>query len=421
MEAIARDTELRNTAAGIAGRLAQAHAALVELASQLIDESAWAGDGIKSPEHWLQIFAGLSPSHAREVTRVARRTADLPEAVALMEDGRLSLDQAAVVARYVPAEFSESVAFLAEQTTVTQLSRVLSRYEFTGRSDVLGATIDSPSGLDPWTEAAKLSMTSAHGRFTLRYTTNAVDGALVEQAIREAKDALFCAGQTDTTLADGLLEVANRSLGDVAPTPRLDKYRIVVHLDTDGAWIGKRCALPRHHLDRVTCDGRLLPVWETEGVPVSVGRSRRIVPEHTRRLIEDRDQGCRYPGYQATGFLENHHITHWADGGSTNVDSLMSLCSYHHREHHNGSFDVAGNPNVPDGLRFTGRRGYRLAPTLAPRPPDPPPEPPDWHGPRGEPLNSAEVCFHPGPRRHLDLPGAYPPLRRKALEEPCMI
>ena len=40
----------------------------------------------------------------------------------------------------------------------------------------------------------------------------------------------------------------------------------------------------------------LAAVVERDGVPFSVGRTRRVVPERTRRVIERRDRGCRVPG-----------------------------------------------------------------------------------------------------------------------------
>ena len=98
-------------------------------------------------------------------------------------------------------------------------------------------------------------------------------GALIEAAIREAKDRLFRDGQTDATLADGMVEVANRSLGAIESSSRVDKFRIYVHLDTEGGWISRGGRLPKHMVDRLTCDGVLQPVWETEGHPVNVGRA----------------------------------------------------------------------------------------------------------------------------------------------------
>ena len=55
-------------------------------------------------------------------------------------------------------------------------------------------------------------MSYGDGRFLLRYSAPADVGALVELAVREAKDALFTSGRTGATSADGLAEVASRSL-----------------------------------------------------------------------------------------------------------------------------------------------------------------------------------------------------------------
>jgi len=206
-------------------------------------------------------------------------------------------------------------------------------------------------------------MTTRDGRFELHLSTTAVDGALIETAVREAKDALFTAGNQDATLADGLVEMANRSLCAVASGNRKEHYRVLLHLDTDGqGWVSKKGAIPLHLLQEFTCDGTLIPVWETDGLPVSVGRAQRIVPLRTRRLVEDRDRGCRYPGCPVTGFLENHHIQHWSKGGATNRDTVVSLCPTHHRQHHQGRFLINGNPDIPDGLVFPSQYGQRIGP-----------------------------------------------------------
>jgi hypothetical protein len=30
-------------------------------------------------------------------------------------------------------------------------------------------------------------------------------------------------------------------------------------------------------------------------------------------------------------FCEGHHLKHWADGGETKLDNLITLCGFHHR------------------------------------------------------------------------------------------
>ena len=167
----------------------------------------------------------------------------------------------------------------------------------------------------------------------------------MERAIREAKDALFAAGQTTATYADGLADVASRSLASVGSESRAARYRVYLHLSTDGAWVGGRGAIPVWLAAKYTCDGVVQPVWETDGTPVSVGRKQRSTPARTRRLVEDRDGGCVFPGCEATRFLEVHHLDHWAEGGATDVDRLVCLCPAHHDAHHRDEFTITGGPD----------------------------------------------------------------------------
>ena len=380
--------------AELASQAAQVQAAMVEETVNLLATDGWAGAGVRSPEHFLQVFAWLSPAHANQFVAVARRRTEIPETVELMEQGRLSLDQASVVARHVPAEFSAGGAELAEKMTVAQLRRTLSRYGFQVTDEV------DPDVPEPVESQPGLSMYSLGSRFKLVFETSLDEGALVEQAIREAKDALFTAGNTHATLADGFMEVVSRSLAAVADPGRRDHYKVMVHLDVDGnGWIGKKGALPEALLKKMTCEGRITPVWEKDGSPVAVGRSQRIVPERTRRLVEDRDRGCRYPGCLVTAFLENHHMRHWADGGCTDPNNLLSLCPFHHREHHKGVFTITGTPATPDGLIFTSRRGFvigAVAPWPPPKPPDP--TPPNTEILRGDTCDTAWLQIPPNTR-----------------------
>ncbi|MGD8214521.1 HNH endonuclease signature motif containing protein [Aestuariimicrobium sp. Y1814] len=337
----------------LAGELAQAQAGLVELTRELLAGSGWAGDGVKSPEHWLQVYAGVSAGQARALVRVAERGAGLEPVTGLMAQGRMTLDQAMPIAEHVPDRSVAEVARLGEVLTVSQLRRVTARYPF---ERVQPAREEPRSTLAQ--QPTELVMSSFGGRFTLRFSTTAVEGALVEQAIREAKDSLFTAGNPRVSLAEGLVEVAARSLRGVSSGSRRELYKVVLHLSTDGSgWVQEKGAVPGVLLDRYTCGGSVKPVWETQSVPVAVGRSLRIVPDRTRVLVEDRDRGCRYPGCGVGGFLENHHLVHWKDGGPTDPDNLVSLCPLHHRQVHLGEYSISGDPGRVDGLVFTGGSG----------------------------------------------------------------
>lgn len=124
-----RQRALWERTAVVAGRLNRAHAELVEIAAELVEDGHWGDGGFKSPEHYLVVRAGLSPQRAREVVRVARRRRELTEAATALDAGELSLDQVAVVAT-VPTAYQASVTGLARDLTVPQLRRVVARHAF---------------------------------------------------------------------------------------------------------------------------------------------------------------------------------------------------------------------------------------------------------------------------------------------------
>jgi len=67
------------------------------------------------------------------------------------------------------------------------------------------------------------------------------------------------------------------------------------------------------------------------------GRLTRTVPPPSWRALVARDPHCTHPGCAAPpAWCEAHHITHWADGGPTNLHNLELKCRRHHRQHHEG-------------------------------------------------------------------------------------
>lgn len=412
-------------AAAITTRLNSAHSDLVDLVVELLATDGWAEPGMRSVEHWLVVRAGLTPTAAREIAVVARRVQELPAMAERLHDGRLTIGQCAAVADHVPATHQRVVAQVAEGTTVPQLRRLLARYSFDGPG-----TTEDPAGEDPAAEAraaeraaererqiaaaqapARLRMHHGlDGRFHLSFDAPADQGALVQNALREAKDALFATGDTTATLGDALVEVASRSLGSVGSPQRASHYRVYVHLaaDSPSGWVNGGGAIPPGLASLFACDGALDPVIERGGVPVSVGRRMRIVPARTRRLVEDRDRGCSYPGCPvraAGGFLEIHHVTPWAEGGRTDLGTNIALCPSHHRTVHTGDLVVSGTPGLPPGtlgaLAFRTRYGLPIGPPRPPAPrrtePHPPGRSPD--GPPGHdrtsPDGSGGVLDHP--------------------------
>ena len=127
------------------------------------------------------------------------------------------------------------------------------------------------------------------GRFHLQLETDQASGMVIEQAIGEARDHLFNNGQSDVTMPDAVLEMAQRSLDAIDSPDRRNRWRINLHLRTDGRCTdGTGHFLPDAIRRYLTCDGMLTPTFFDGGIPVSVGRSQHIVPDRTRRVVIER-------------------------------------------------------------------------------------------------------------------------------------
>jgi hypothetical protein len=114
----------------------------------------------------------------------------------------------------------------------------------------------------------------------------------------------------------------------------------------DGTTIPDGTTITNPTLRRLACDARIQLVIEDpiDGV-IGIGRTARTIPGWLARIVRTRDRGCRFPDCQRTLWLQVHHLEHWADGGPTNLDNLITLCGFHHRLLHNERWQIKGNPN----------------------------------------------------------------------------
>ncbi len=114
----------------------------------------------------------------------------------------------------------------------------------------------------------------------------------------------------------------------------------------------------------MACDAGLLIVEEDEaGNVLNIGRKSRIIPPAMARALAIRDNGCQFPGCCETRYTEGHHIKHWADGGETKLDNLVTLCRYHHRELHKGSFYLTLKPAATNTDTTTAKQPHTLCTT----------------------------------------------------------
>jgi HNH endonuclease len=121
-------------------------------------------------------------------------------------------------------------------------------------------------------------------------------------------------------------------------------------------------------LSRLMCSARVQTVLEDGGGRgLRLGRISREPTAWMIRQVRHRDRECRFPGCGARRFTQAHHIRWWREGGRTDLDDLVLICSFHHKLVHEYGWrlvrDADGSVRWfhPDGTR------YRAGPTSVPR------------------------------------------------------
>ena len=399
-------------------RSAQIHAETAHLSRMVAkyDSSGdWAGIGVRSCAHWLTIAAGFDLRTSSELIRVGHALEQLPAISEAFAEGRLSFDKVRAVTRVAVPEDEAMWLEVALQASGSQLARIC-------RSVRSALDVNDPRRADD--ELAHRGVRwwwRDDGMFELMAVLTREDGAVVVAAIDAvAKDLMAERGNPDgefrppvpeklrrTVLeADGLVRVCEQHVSATSPQPLVAPTRqVVIHVDEsvlrdrdahgrshieDGSWLSPSAARWQ------ACDADTVTVTERHGVPIDVGRARRVIPPRLRLALHARDRGCRYPGCGVPAKrCEGHHWWHWVDGGPTDLCNCLLLCRFHHRRHHEGKYDIEKTgPGEFVFVRTDGTPIVTPLPVAATRPL----ERPAWITPatpvalsQGEPSNHAYV------------------------------
>ncbi len=90
--------------------------------------------------------------------------------------------------------------------------------------------------------------------------------------------------------------------------------------------------LSADQLLRVADEAEIWPtIIDRNGVPLALGRTRRIASRGQTMALIAREGGCSFPGCDhPPQWCDRHHIIDWIDGGPTDLDNMTLLCRYHH-------------------------------------------------------------------------------------------
>ena len=136
----------------------------------------------------------------------------------------------------------------------------------------------------------------------------------------------------------------------------------IVLTEDGGAWmpenISARSAEVRSYIANATVRMHLL---DKKGLTINVGRAQRFATDaQVLALLTAWGHQCAMPGCSHRRFIEIHHIQEWEDGGATNMDNLIPLCSScHSKISHGTAYIQAHGPDLffrlQDGTQYVSR------------------------------------------------------------------
>jgi hypothetical protein len=151
----------------------------------------------------------------------------------------------------------------------------------------------------------------------------------------------------DTVIA--LLKAGMSASEDAKAGPTRPGHEVIVETSLadlearrgHGALDGVAGRLSIPSVERLACSGGIrLLVAGDQGEPLALGRAERLFTPAQRKALVARFGGCAYPGCTApAAWTEAHHARWWnRDGGGTDVDNGVLLCSFHHHLVHSSAF-----------------------------------------------------------------------------------
>jgi hypothetical protein len=97
---------------------------------------------------------------------------------------------------------------------------------------------------------------------------------------------------------------------------------------------------------RLACDGGVVPVvMGGAGVPLDVGRKRRLATRAQRQALRAMYATCAHPQCERPfSWCRIHHLVWWELGGVTDLANLLPLCDQHHHQVHEGGWTLSMTP-----------------------------------------------------------------------------
>jgi hypothetical protein len=348
---------LGDRARGLQARRDRLEAEEAELLIEVESLRARGRDYFRDTAAWLRQNTGIARVTARTRAHVARQLAALPDAQVAWADGRMGFDRVRVMADHADSPHRDNL--LDQQSEIVGWAVALAADAFRDRMTDWARDLDEArdAGMSPVErQRRRRKVTRSRTKEGLNRTVLDLDdesdaafyGAIrdaaaeMQRADRKAKLPPDQQRSFRQILADAAVEVARRSRGADVITKHRARPVILALTEMSVLWdqlkirgwcqLDDGTRLTANQVRRLACEADILPmVLNDHGVPDDFGRTVRLATNKQRLALRALHPTCAAESCDVDfDWCEIHHLRPWEQGGHTNLDNLVPLCSYHH-------------------------------------------------------------------------------------------
>jgi len=325
------------------------------------------------PERELVAHGGLTSREAREVVSRGLVTEAAPEMASVLAAGDTTAAHVDALGRGLKIAGAEREAFMAHLPELVEASTTMTASEFSHLVTETAKSVVTDDGLSTF-ERQKREMffkmrNEADGCLSVSGKFDPISASILKSKIGRLVESMFHSGDQEVPVevmpwiepndhrqAQALIALVNGAIDTVSDMPT--RAEIVVHVDLEtlqhGLHTGSTCRtalgadLPVETVRRLACEAEILPVvLDGRSVPIDVGRSKRLATIHQRRALEAIHPTCAIPDCEVIfDHCNVHHIDYWENGGATDLNNMVPLCSRHHHAAHEGGWKLKLNPET---------------------------------------------------------------------------
>jgi hypothetical protein len=325
------------------------------------------------PERELVAHGGLTSREAREVVSRGLVTEAAPEMASVLAAGDTTAAHVDALGRGLKIAGAEREAFMAHLPELVEASTTMTASQFDQLVKETAKSVVADDGLSTFERQKRETFfkmrNEADGCLSVSGKFDPISASILKSKIGRLVESMFHSGDKEVPVdvmpwiepndhrqAQALIALVNGASDTISDVPA--RAEIVVHVDLEtlqhGLHAGGTCRtalgadLPVETVRRLACEAEILPVvLDGRSVPIDVGRSKRLATIHQRRALEAIHPTCAIPDCEVIfDHCNVHHIEYWENGGPTDLNNMVPLCSRHHHAAHEGGWKLTLNPET---------------------------------------------------------------------------